>query len=138
MQTSERTENKKDFAAAADIFLALAAKVNNCFEEINFAGESGMNNTVKKDMAKVKMMAADADERWEKNLAAVFSYYEKLFYLMNTLIISDEEEFEKLEIVCGHFGIPKRIFAKELVNYDVSALRPEMEKLCRILKNSLL
>lgn len=135
----EACQNETDYmAAAAEKFKSLAAKINESFKEIHLVGEDGMNHAIKEDIVKIEALAAVRDGHQEKTFASIFSYYEKLFDLMNTLIVADEDEFEKLEIVCGHFRIPKRIFIRHFVNYDVSAFGQDVENLHHILKNNLM
>ena len=135
----EACQNETDYmAAAAENFKSLAAKINECFKEIHLVGEDGINHVIKEDAVKIEALAAAKEGHPEKTFALIFSYYEKLFDLMNTLIVADEEEFEKLEIVCGHFRIPKRIFTRHFVNYDASMFRQDMENLYHILKNDLM
>lgn len=127
-----------DKACAAETFKLLAGMANDCFKQINFADAGGINRVVREDMAKADTLPEDGGGHWQKMMVSVYSYYEKFFGLMDTLIVSDEDDFEKLETVCAHFGIPKRIFIKEFINCDTEALCAEAQKLCRILKNSLM
>lgn len=125
-------------AAAARHFKSLAAKINDCFKELHLVGEDGVNSVIKNDIVKIETLAVIKDRHWKKAFASIFSYYEKLFDLMSTLIVADDDEFEKLEIVCGHFRIPKRIFMRYFVNYDISMFAQDIENLHYILKNNLM
>ena len=141
----EKSKNKEAclnetacIAAAAGYFKSLAAKINSRFNELHLVDEDGVNAVIKQDAAKIEALANGQDVHWKKIFSSIFSYYEKFFDLMGTLIVADDDEFEKLEIVCGHFHIPKRIFMRYFVNYDISMFVQDIENLHRILKNNLM
>lgn len=127
-------QNEEEYMKTAmDCFYALAGKVNGCFVFINLLEMGGQNRAVAKDTEKIKQLTAKG-KRWRKTFYSIYIHYKRLCSLMNTLIVADEEEFENLKSVCGHFGIPERIFMRELVNSDVSSMLPEIEKIDWILK----
>ena len=113
-------------AAAARHFKSLAAKINDCFKELHLVGEDGVNSVIKNDIVKIETLAVIKDRHWKKAFASIFSYYEKLFDLMSTLIVADDDEFEKL------------IFMRYFVNYDISMFAQDIENLHYILKNNLM
>lgn len=125
--------DEKNLKMAVDCFCFLASQVNECFICINLVASGERNSAVDKDMQKIRQLMA-GKKRWRKAFYSIYIYYKKMCMLMNTLVVSDEDEFRNLESVCSHFGIPERIFMRELVNSDTSAMMPAVRKINRILK----
>lgn len=111
-------ERRQILLRASRLFKELAFSVNECFIHIHFVPDGEFNRTVAEDIDKIESAyGPDGEEKNIRKFNGVLIYYERLKSLMETLIVADEEQFEVMDSVCSHFGIPERIFMRQLVNY---------------------